>query len=419
MRPYRSVLLCALLLLGAGLPARAAACGVVPGIGRACRQDGGWRVILRDGTSVQTHGADAPPQAGGAVAGFSDADAPDCVTDPDEFHGVLIYAHAADRPNRSATVAPQIRDMIATVNAKLRSEAALFGRTLDFRILCENGIPAVRTVSLSTRESATRFESVISDVRGDGYASARAHYWIYYDGRPPRVGGGTATVDDDARPIAQNRSNRGPGYAVDWGYTGAQGAFVMMHEAAHNLGAVNPAAPNSTGSYHCIDGLDVMCYRDGGPRAEQYSPDVCDVYRFDCNNDDYFHPAPPAGSYLTTVWNLASPLDRFVAGCFYATARLSAGGGAAAIEGVNARAYALPSTCRGRSFAVSAEGDLPEVASLSTVLPDADVCWLRGGGLLRCDRALGTDSGTAPPDADGVRIELLAGTDARVVLNVV
>src|SRR5205823_2297949 len=79
--------------------------------------------------------------------------------------------------------------------------------------------------------------------------------------------------------------------------------------------------------HHCIDGLDVMCYRDDGPLAFEYSAKYCSVVHFDCNHDDYFNPAPIKGTYLAIHWNIGSPLNRFVAGCTYATGVLDASAG--------------------------------------------------------------------------------------------
>jgi hypothetical protein len=87
----------------------------------------------------------------------------------------------------------------------------------------------------------------------------------------------------------------------------------MLHELTHTLGAVNPSAPHSTSYGHCTDGLDVMCYADGGTSAAPYSSSVCPALAgsqagmtqtYDCGHDDYFDPSPTAGSYLATHWNV-------------------------------------------------------------------------------------------------------------------
>ena len=49
-----------------------------------------------------------------------------------------------------------------------------------------------------------------------------------------------------------------------------------------------------------------MCY-DQYSRGFVFSAKACLDHerRFDCNHDDYFHTAPPAGNYLATHWNTA------------------------------------------------------------------------------------------------------------------
>ncbi|MBC7459733.1 MAG: hypothetical protein H7287_00070, partial [Thermoleophilia bacterium] len=89
----------------------------------------------------------------------------------------------------------------------------------------------------------------------------------------------------------------------------------LLHELSHTMGAVQDEPPTSSGAGHCIDGVDVMCYADGGPRSASYTASACpdplppeedadEVY--DCNGDTYFNPAPPAGSplALATTWQL-------------------------------------------------------------------------------------------------------------------
>jgi hypothetical protein len=81
------------------------------------------------------------------------------------------------------------------------------------------------------------------------------------------------------------------------------------------MGAVQPEAPNSTGSGgHCNEDADVLCYSpDGGDRNQGPEVERCPgALRFDCNFDDYFDSAPEAGEYLASHWNVGSPLNRFI-----------------------------------------------------------------------------------------------------------
>ncbi len=88
-----------------------------------------------------------------------------------------------------------------------------------------------------------------------------------------------------------------------------------MHENAHNQGAVQPEAPNSTGTGgHCYEERDVLCYSpDGGDRNQNGIASRCTSrVTFDCGNDDYFDSAPEPAEYLAGHWNIGSALNRFV-----------------------------------------------------------------------------------------------------------
>ena len=114
----------------------------------------------------------------------------------------------------------------------------------------------------------------------------------------------------------------------------------MLHEITHNLGGVQWSAPHSTQPVgmsnprygHCWQGNDVMCYledtgashamRNDCPRIGGAIPQV-----YDCGRDDYFNPAPPAGSYLATHWNVYD--NAFLAPC--AKVAPACGGGMAGL----------------------------------------------------------------------------------------
>ena len=147
------------------------------------------------------------------------------------------------------------------------------------------------------------------------------------------------------------------------------------------------------------------------------------MQRFDCNFDDYFHPAPPTGSYLSDHWNLGAPFNRAVQGCSFRTGTLTGGDPVASRE-----TFAVPSSCAGRWYAGMAFLPTPPASvdpstaswhNTSTLLPDVDVCWLAGTTELRCDRAGKDATGTVPSGATQVRIELRTGAAATYVLSIV
>jgi len=440
---------------------------VEPGLGLACPTPFGYQVLLADGTSVFTHGLDPVLGHLGPTDDFPKA-APKCVTNPgEEFHGHIIYARAADKPNRYSSRLTDIRTIVKQINGKLRDEASEFNRRVDLRVLCSRGDPVVTHVELPTPFAQTDFATIVGDLRAAGYASLLAKYWIWFDGKPPNAGAaGVGTVLPDDRPTPENPNNLGSHYAVAFGQSSTQGgAGVWMHEIGHTMGAVQGySSPNGSGGsngqgggMHCNDGLDIMCYPDGGALSNYRSTTCRDALHFDCNHNDYFNPNPKKGSYLATHWNLGSPFNRFVSGCSYRTGVLTAGNGSGVSgvdvddaiaeatgswDAVSARTYSVPTSCRGRKFGLSAVPAVPDeyagpvgtatsdylaysafMLTLPRVpalpVPDVNVCFYEGSKLLRCATEAGADSGTVPSKATKARILLNAGAQALYTFNIV
>lgn len=285
-------------------------------IGKACRMPNGMlRLKLANGKFVETHGLDAPGRleapmlrtGASAESGMVTAAAAPTpyVCSTDARRVVAIYAYPSDAPNRSSTYIPYIRQQFQDSNNLISSTAANFGVSLSLKVACDpDGQITVKVVQMGFPRSQTDVEPVLNDLGSKGYSVTGQRNWIWFDG--DTCGGGVALGFNDDRPGVENSLNNAIGYAISWGncpYT------YILHEGTHEMGAVPSSAPHSTGAGHCTDDSDVMCYNDGGPNAGSYRSNVCpgtgldDFY--DCNNDDYFHPNPPVGSYLASHWNIA------------------------------------------------------------------------------------------------------------------
>ena len=75
-------------------------------------------------------------------------------------------------------------------------------------------------------------------------------------------------------------------------YQPCYGDVTALHEVLHTLGAVQPGSPNYDNNGHCSDDFDVMCYSAGGFGAGIVCDDPDLEPLLDCNDDDYFNPAP-------------------------------------------------------------------------------------------------------------------------------
>lgn len=242
----------------------------------------------------------------------------------------FYYVRASDQPDRFSEVADVIQNGVATIHSYLLTQSAS-ARTvaLDLGTACgplyvditNIVLPGTRdsyldqSGQIDIEETIDRFDSMANLIPGP----PRHHIFMLDQFDPPGYieGGGVMSLDDS--PSSGNANNR-PGLV---GYVALPegpstqpvvAAFpqTLLHEMTHTMGAVQPSAPNSTSAGHCIDGKDVMCYDDLSPEGLYYSDAVCpgggDLelagFAYDCNRDDYFNPAPAAGSHLATHWNV-------------------------------------------------------------------------------------------------------------------
>jgi hypothetical protein len=222
----------------------------------------------------------------------------------------VLYARPDWNPGRYADSIPRIRSAVRRMDAVLYFESlASGGPTADYRVRCDaaGSISVGRFVARRTGLAA-----ITSAARRAGYDSAANDYLIFFDGVHDESCGISSTREDE-RPVINNASNLGGGYAVV--YYGCWGNETPMHEVGHMMGAVQYDAPHSTGTgAHCYDEKDVMCYSPDGGDRHQSGPefDCAGRQRFDCGFDDYFDSAPEPGEYLATHWNLGSPLNLFI-----------------------------------------------------------------------------------------------------------
>ena len=274
--------------------------------------DGLFRVELPTGGSLLTHGPD-PKSAMNALdldgvlpAGFTTRQ-PLCATD---YFQHVLYGRLDGTPDLSAVQTPLIRTSMQQTNAVLAADSVESGGvTADYKVLCdETGLMRVDTFTAP----GSSFAEIVGAAKAAGFNDPRADYTIFFDA--PSVSCGIGSFSNDSSLSVDNRSNTGGGYGIS--YQGCWLDETPMHENGHNQGAVQPEAPNSTGTGgHCFEERDVLCYSpDGGDRNQSGTTSRCTTrVTFDCGNDDYFDSAPEPDEYLASHWNLGSALNRFIA----------------------------------------------------------------------------------------------------------
>ncbi|MEO7804669.1 MAG: hypothetical protein ABIS18_10190, partial [Actinomycetota bacterium] len=220
-------------------------------------------IRLPDGRSLFTHGPDPRPAHGEAELMVPDATRPPvCAT---ENYQHILYGRPFFQPSRFEEVAPTLRAVVKYMNALLNKEAIESGNVeADFKVLCDESGEIKIDEFVST---GVDYISIFDAAYQAGYNNPTVNYSMFFDSN----GGafcGVGSYSQDDRPSQNNRNNQGGGYALT--YEPCWMGRAPLHENGHNMGAVQPDAPYSTGSgAHCYEHRDVMCYSpDGGDKNQ-------------------------------------------------------------------------------------------------------------------------------------------------------
>jgi hypothetical protein len=252
---------------------------------------------------------------------------------PSKAYFKVVYAYAADRPDRFAGWANAIQANVAIVSRFLSAQdGGAKALRFDMGTGCGPSYVDVQTVQLPGPRSAyaDNFGAIASAVqRALGAARAPRDAIVIADGlsgSSQEYGLGETIMGASGEVAgAANVHNRGGLTSVLFSRDGAAAPGTprwgwwpegFLHEMTHNLGAVQWGAPHSTEPRgqslpqygHCWQGADVMCYTEDAGAAHPMQQDCAGLpgaipQNYDCGRDDYFNPAPAPGSYLATHWN--------------------------------------------------------------------------------------------------------------------
>jgi hypothetical protein len=257
----------------------------------------------------------------------------DAVTPAAKAQFKVVYAYAADRPDRFGGWQHALQANVAVIQRFISAQdGGSKGLRIDMGTRCGPQYVDIQTVQLPGPRSnyADNFGAIAAAVqRALGSSGGPRDAIILADGMSGSAQeyglGETVMGAGGETPGSANIHNRGGFTSVLFSKDGAAAPGApkwgwwpegMLHEMTHNLGAVQWNAPHSTQprgqtqpNYgHCWQGADVMCYVEDAGAAHGMQQDCVGLpgaipQSFDCGRDDYFNPAPAPGSYLATHWN--------------------------------------------------------------------------------------------------------------------
>ena len=230
----------------------------------------------------------------------------------------IVYAYTSLPPDAARLA--EVRGYAAVADQTYLDSAARTGGQRQVRWVTDTGAAgcSATIVPKLITSGIASFSALRAQLAAQGLTDVNRKYLVWTEGRldTPQTDGcglGEFWGDDTPDPAtnwnainAAGSSSATPTFAAldsrCWNMNG--GHSVPAHELMHMLGAVQDSAPHKNGDGHCTDDYDAMCY---GTTTGVVSgcTDPADERLFDCNNDDYFHTDPVAGTYLCTNWDTA------------------------------------------------------------------------------------------------------------------
>jgi hypothetical protein len=255
----------------------------------------------------------------------------------------LVYAHPADRPDRFLEWRDALQGNVALIQRFMASQSGgAKGLRVDMGTSCGPQYVDLQVVHLSgpRAQYVDNFSAIVREVEPRlGKAAGPRNVVVLAD----TLNGGSYDYGLGENVLGTAGDRRGAGNVHNSGGfasvlfsrdgipapgSGARGWWPegFLHEMSHNLGAVQWSSPHSTQPPgfqlprygHCWQGADVMCYVEDAGAAGPMQYDCPRVggaipQAYDCGRDDYFNPAPPAGTYLAEHWNVYDSV--FLAPC--------------------------------------------------------------------------------------------------------
>ncbi len=250
-----------------------------------------------------THGDDRlPPRPPALVGQLAPEAAWPCEgTGVDGRRVQLVYIHSG--AGNLASLRPSFESIARRIEGAFLASARAGGGERLVRFVTDAGCNLSILDAVVSPQALASFDQTIAELAGTGLDRNDRIYHAWAEANT-YCGIGTVYTDDSP---AGNLNDQFAQYSRSdrqcWNY-------AETHEIAHNLGAVQNSAPNSTGGLHSRDEHDIMSYPDGAPRGQMLQPfpcpDVAGEDRLDCRGDDYFAVSPVGGSYLATRWNIAN-----------------------------------------------------------------------------------------------------------------
>lgn len=220
----------------------------------------------------------------------------------DGYRVKLFYAYPNGAPNNLSAFRPIFETIARRVNAVVYNSAVSSGDSNGMQVRFGTNNACVLTIqAVKINGDVDNFNNVLNQFKAAGLVKRTWKNLIWMDGGT-KCGQGQIYNDDSPGQSNLNNGNSPGTIGIVW-----RGCwnYSEPHELMHMLGAVQNSAPRSTNSHHCYDENDKMCYDDGsGIPIKIICPTAQEIWRFDCNHNDYFDAAAPTG-YLANHWNTA------------------------------------------------------------------------------------------------------------------